>query len=160
MAISRRQAIINAVNAQLKTIVSDGAYETNLGHQVHWDRDTDKKPVSEAESPCLIVMVSDLPMDPIAFQAEYHGLVLTFKCLSLSTKKTGLDPIKDQMRSDIIKAMYKSGDHTWGGLADDTRHTNEASYDETHDKRKFHGVELEFTIDYQTAWGDPYNLPT
>ena len=160
MAISRRQQIIAAVNTQLKTIKIDDGYKTDLGLNVFWDRDTDNKPLEEKEYPCIVVEVADAEMDPIAFQAEMHGLILTLKCYSLPTKQTGLDPIKDGLRSDVIQAMYKSGDHIWGGLADDTRHTGETSYEETHNKRKVHGVELEYTIDYQTAIGDPYNLPS
>ena len=126
-----------------------------MGLNVFWDRDTDKNPIAQSESPCLIIETSDEEMVPIAFQSEMHGLRLKIKGLSLP----GTD-IKDKMRSDIIKCMNNSGDETWSALADDTRHTGTGEYDETHNERKFQGVELEYTIDYQTEIGDPYNLPS
>ena len=154
MADSRRQQIIDAINTQLKTI-KPTTYETAIGLNVFWDRDTDKNPIQESESPCLIVETSDEEMEQHATKAELHGLVLKIKGLSLPGTN-----IKDKMRSDIIKCLDNSGDETWSTLADDSRTAGNGEYDETHNERKFQGVELEFTINYQTANGDPYKLPS
>ena len=154
MADSIRQQIINAIDTQLQTIKKN-TYETDLGLRVFWQRDTNLNPIQDGESPCLVVEVSDDEYEPIAYRAEMHKLILSFKALSLPDTN-----IQDRMRSDIIISMYNSNDHTWSSLADDTIHTGTGEFEEIHAENKFLGVELEYTIEYQTANGDPYNFPS
>lgn len=154
MADSIRQQIIDVINTQLQTIKKT-TYETDLGSRIKWQKDTANNPIQESESEVLIVEVLDGEMEAIAFNSEMHELILTLR----ASAHWDLD-IQDKMRSDIIKAMYNGGDHTWGSLADDTRHTGTGLFEEVHGEYKFLGVELEYTIQYQTANGDPYNLPS
>lgn len=154
MPDTRRQQIIAAVDTQLKTIKKN-TYNTDLGNRVKWQKDTSKNPVQEQESQTIVIEVADGEIEYIAFNAEMHEILLSIKAVA----HEDID-IQDKMRADIIKAMYNSGDCAWSGLADDTRQTGLVEFDEEHGEYKFLGVELEFTIQYQTAAGDPYNLPT
>ena len=155
MADTRRQKIINAVTTQLQTIKKANSYETDLGLRVKFQKDTANNPLQAGESPCLIVELADAEMEPIAFAAEMHGLELTLK----GSSKIDTN-IQDKMRADIILAMHNNNDHTWGSLADDTRHVDTGEFDEEHGEFKYLGVEINYLIEYQTANGDPYNLPS
>ena len=154
MPKTRRQQIIDAVNTQLQTIKKN-TYNTNLGERVKFQKDTSKNPVQEQESQTIVVDLADGEIERIAFNAEMHEIIFSFKALA----QEDID-IQDKMRADIIQAMHNSGDCTWSGLADDTNQTGGGEFDEEHGEYKFLGIELEFTIEYQTAKGDPYNLPT
>ena len=154
MADTRRQQIIDAIDTQLKTIKKN-TYNTDLGNKIKWQKDTSKNPIQEGESQVLVVEISDGEMEFTAAQAEMHTLILIMKC----SAHWDLD-IQDKMRADVVKAMNNSGDWTWGALADHTVHTGSNLFDEEHGEYKYLGVELEYTIEYQTAVGDPYNLPS
>lgn len=146
MADSKRQQIVTAIDARLKTILISNGYETNVGNNVYewWSM-----PLIESELPGLIYRDTQ---EIEALSIGYHIHTLT---IEIDAFVVGSNSPSD-LRKLIADVIISIGvDETWGELAEDTRPVEETIQIEQ-EERKIAAVKIKIEIDYRTGIFNPY----
>jgi hypothetical protein len=145
MPDSIRQQIIEALDTQLKTILTTGGYTSNLGSKVFEYR---SHPLEESDLPCLIYR--DLA-DTIAqtFGEQEHRLTVSLDIIANTTAK-----VLRGMIADVHKCI--GGNLTLGGLCMDILPVSDEAIEVQQDDRKFYGVSMKIVIQFVTANWNPY----
>ncbi len=150
MADSKRQKIINAVDARLKTILVTGGFETDLGKNVFAWR---SEPLQASELPGLIYrdVSQEVSDDEAAIGQHEYELTVEVEIIAQSGATTGSQLRK--MIADVIKAI--GVDITWGALAQRSNPVSDSINFEQAEK-VIAGALVTFTIIYRTNQWDAY----
>ena len=150
MADSIRQQIIDAIETQLGTILTTNGYETNLGSNIFvWK----PEPFAATEVPGADIQDQEETID-LAVWLHEHSLTLAVKVVGSGTTVTA--DLRKYI-ADVTKAV--GVDLTWGSLAQDTAFSGTDLIEvEVNDKVRM-GVQMNFTVQYNTAPFDPYPSP-
>jgi hypothetical protein len=149
MTDTKRQSIVNAIDARLKAILvaSPAVYNLNLGLSVHEWRST---PLDDAELPAIIYRDQDEIIAVTVGKHEHRMLLEIELVLSGAT----VPAIMRKGIADVVKAV--GVDVTFGGLAEDTEFEGSESISVIQNERRIAGVVLRFIITYLTNPFDPY----
>ena len=146
-----RQLVVTALDTLLKTIKTTAGYQTNLGSNVFWWRDT---PLQASELPGVVCRDMN---DTIVRAIGQHEHSLTIEVIvSVNSSDSGAT-----MRlaiSDIIKALGTnvSPNTCLGGYAEDISPPDSETIEVEHEGIKGYGIRLTFNVTYATNPFDPY----
>jgi hypothetical protein len=148
-AKNKRQQIVEAVDAGLKTIRKANNYKSDLGLNVYEWRD---EPVPDDRLPaCTWRDTDEVVSDTSSFLYHAHELVVSIELLA------GTEDAPAQLRILIADVVTMIGANlTWDGLAADTRPETESIRTEREGKR-IAGAVVTFRIYYET---DRFNAYT
>ena len=149
MPVSKRQQIVDAIDARLKTITTANGYNTDAGNNVFEWR---SYPLDEnSELPALVYRDTEEIESLAVGGYQLHTLTI-----EIEGYVVGANAARDlrALIADVIKAI--GTDLTWGGLAEDTRPVEE-SIEIDQEERKIAGAVIRIEIDYRTQAFDPYN---
>lgn len=104
-----RQQIMDALEARLKSISTANGYGSNLGGSVHTWR---KRPVTLADTPCLLVADGSADSTSLAYPVRDHRLSVDI--VGVVSSNTTASQAR-QLADDIHAAI--GADQTLGGLA-------------------------------------------
>jgi hypothetical protein len=144
MADSKQQQIISALDTRLKSILTAGGYETNLGQNVAWFR---QEPFSETESGISAEASENAPVW-IGAQCQLHFLVVR---VNVVLPAGAAAPELRKAIADVIKAI--GTDLTFGGLAEDCT-LGEMPQDIGQEAVRSGGAIINMIIEYTT---EPWN---
>ncbi|HLE18673.1 MAG TPA: hypothetical protein VI728_10365 [Syntrophales bacterium] len=147
MADSKRQQLIDAIDARFKTIKTTNGYETELGNNVFAWRSS---PIEAAELPCLLYRDTNETIE-LTIGAHIHTLTIETEIIT-----SGGTAIKDirKMLADIIKCI--GADLTWGGIAEDTLPVAGEDIKIEQQENIITGAKLSFAAQYVTEPFNPY----
>ena len=146
MADSKRQQIITALDARLKTIKTVNGYETNLGDNVFELRPA---PLQDSELPGVVYYDTNETHD-IAVQTHIHTISINMDVITSGA--TTIATVR-KMIADIIKAV--GVDVTFGNLAEDSRILSDDIKIE-HESKLIGGALIKMEIEYTTNTFNPY----
>ncbi len=150
MADSKRQDIIDALDTRLRTILTAGGYETDLGSNVFEWRAT---ALQESELPGLIYRdISCEPVENTASLYQEFFLNIEVEIITVSGSTTASQIRK--MIADVYKAI--GTDDKWGGLALGTFSDGDEMNIEQAEKI-IGGATVSFHVHFATVEWDPYN---
>jgi hypothetical protein len=110
---SKRQKIVDAIDARFKTISERAGYETEVGETVNW---WVMPPIEQVELPAVCLKDTDVPA--WAGVGEHlHELKVSAE-IYLAPVHTEAATVMRQVIADMTTVIGK--DVTWGGLAEDT----------------------------------------
>ena len=149
MADSIRQQVVDAIDTQLRTILTANSYNTDAGGHVYEWRDTDNSPIeaTEVEDGAIVFRDTDDPVEVTVGQDE-HNLLIEIDAYANTPSAIR------QLIADAITAMAE--DKTFGGLCEDTSELAQDMSVEHIEKRVFKAA-LRFRVEYRTDHMDAYN---
>lgn len=146
MSDSKRQQIVAAFDTRLKTILTGGGYNTNLGSNIFEWRVT---PLAQDELPGAIWRDTDDSIE-VSFQQDVHSLSIQV-AVTVAGATSPADARK--LIADVTAAV--ATDTSLGGLAEDAKVTGETiEFDQ--EERRIAGVVLTFVVEFVTNHMDPY----
>ena len=146
MADSKRQQIVSALDTRLKTILTTGGYETNLGNNVLWWRQTS---FADTESG-ISCEDSEAAPEWLGAQCQLHKLTVGIKVVM--PVGTAAPEIR-KAAADVVKAV--ATDLTFGGLIEDCI-LGEMPMDVGQEATMHGGTIINLSVEYTTAPWDPY----
>jgi len=146
-----RQQLMDAVNTQLKTILTANGYNSQLGRNVFEWREAS---LEGDELPGIVYRDRE-EAAAVTIGAHEHRLVLEVVVM-LSGEEA--PTLVRQMIADVITCI--GTDRQWSTLAEDTAPFNDEEIEIEHGGKKYAGISLKFVITYQTLPFDPYTQPT
>lgn len=145
---SKRQQIIDAIDARLKTIKTVNGYETDAGNNVFEWRAT---PLQDSELPALLFRDTTSPVDDETYSMHLH--TLSVEITLVASGATSADIIR-KMLADIQKAI--GTDATWSGIAADTLLRTVDIGTVEHAEFKYTGGAINIAIQYLTERWNAY----
>lgn len=152
MPTSRRQTLIDAVVTRLRSILTAGGYETNLGQQIHVWRDTTAAPWTAAELANGALNLRDPKQASTQELVNKHHHILDLVCEIAVASGLEANVIR-KMIADVFKAI--GVDRKWSGAAFDTLPGDDQIL-VAQNGTAITGALVNFTIHYRTASFDPY----
>ena len=146
MAESKRQQIVTAIDARLKTIRVVNGYETNAGNNVYEWRSS---AMIESELPGLIYRDTQ---ETEALSIGYQVHTLTIEIEGYVVGNAAPANLR-KLIADVIKAI--GVDSLWSALAEDTRSVEETIQVEQ-EERRIAGTRIKIEVDYRTGIFNPY----
>jgi hypothetical protein len=110
MPTSKRQSLVTALDTRLKTLLTTGGYETNLGQNVQWYR---QEPFTETESGISCEDSEPAP-EWLGVGVHLHRLTVA---INVVLPAGAAAPEIRKAAADVVKAI--GTDLTFGGLAED-----------------------------------------
>lgn len=142
--MSKRQSIIDAIETRMKTILTTGGYQTNVGQRVSVWRIT---PFADTELPalCIYDTTAEINQDGGIIGQFTHTLGIHIEAIA-SGSATRADVRK--MIADVFKAI--GTDDSFGGLVEYTSSPSHEINLEQAEKAIGSGI-IRFTVTYRTA---------
>lgn len=151
-AISIRQQVVTQLDTLLKTIkVTPGGYQTNLGNNVFWWRDT---PLQISELPGIVCR--DISETTVRAAGQHEHVLTVQAIISLESSDSGA-MIRKEI-ADIVKALgtQVSPNACLGGYAEDIDPPDSEVIEVEHAGIKSFGMSVNIRIHYATSPFDPY----
>jgi hypothetical protein len=136
------------------TVTIAAPYESSIGTNVFWWRDTDNNPLTQAELPAMTCRDT---ADVVVRAIGQHEHTLTIEAIASLRSSDSGDSARDAA-ADIIRALGTnvSPNTCLGGYAEDISPIASEVIEVVHEGIKGFGVALRFEVTYVTAPFDPY----
>lgn len=149
--ITIRQRVVTALDTLFKTIKTTAGYQTNLGSNVFWWRDT---PLQVSELPGLVCR--DIAETTVRAVGQHEHILTVQAIISLESSDDGATVRKEI--ADITKALgtQVSPNVCLSGYAEDIDPPDSEVIEVEHAGIKIYGMAVNIRIHYATAPFDPY----
>jgi hypothetical protein len=151
MPTTIRQQVVTALDTLFKTIKTTAGYQTNLGNNVFWWRDT---PLQISELPGL--NCRDISETTVRAIGQHEHILTVQAVISLESADAG-ETVRKEI-ADITKALGTnvSPNVCLGGYAEDIDPPNSELIEVEHAGIKSFGMAVNIRIQYATLPFDPY----